>query len=107
MALTITVETTEIVGRHREVRGLVTFDSSYPTNGEAVTPADFGLTQLTDLRLEAGPGGYVPVWNQSTTAAKLKVLMGDNNNASDGPLIEVANTTNLSAVVARYTATGY
>ena len=38
-------------------------------------------------------GGYVPVYDN--TNDKLKVYYADNNNASDGPLIENA-TANLS-----------
>lgn len=106
MALTIAIDAHDLVGTHRQKRGTITFDSSYPTGGEAVTPANFGLTAITDIQLE-GDDGYVLRWDRSTTAPKLLAYMGDNNNASDGPLIEVANTTDLSAVVTRFTVTGY
>lgn len=39
-------------------------------------------------------GGYVPVWDSVND--KLSVYYGDNNNASDGPLIEVPTTPDLS-----------
>ena len=34
-------------------------------------------------------GGYLPQWDAA--AGRLKLYYGDNNNAADGPLIEVAN----------------
>lgn len=41
-------------------------------------------------------GGYVPVYIPST--GKLKVYYADNNNAADGPMIEVPDATVLSGV---------
>ena len=53
-----------------------------------------GLGQLEELEVRPGLGssttGYVPVWNRSVSSPLLLVFMGDNNNASDGPLVEVA-----------------
>lgn len=92
-------------GTKRVVRGTITFDSSYPTGGEAVTVASLGLVKLEDLTL-SGDDGYVLRWNRSASSPLILAYMGDNNNASDGPLIEVANTTDLSAVVTRFTAVG-
>lgn len=76
-------------------------DSSYPTGG---TDAFEGLLEtalnyqgrkiLAVVPIECG--GYIPQWDAAT--GKLKMYYGDNNNASDGALIEVPNTTNLSAV---------
>jgi len=40
--------------------------------------------------------GYLPVWVPSTN--KVKVYYVDNNNAADGPLIEVPNGTDLSSI---------
>jgi hypothetical protein len=34
-------------------------------------------------------GGYIPAWD--AVAGRLKLYYGDNNNAADGPGIEVAN----------------
>lgn len=112
MALTITVDPPQMVGTQRCVRGTVTFDASYPTGGEAFTAAQLGLTSVRRVRFYPGQAGtgtdsYVPVWNQSTSAPKVLAFMGDNNNASDGPLIEVANTTDLSTLVVPFDAFGY
>lgn len=112
MAVTVTANYPERIGRKKVVTGTITFDSSYPTGGESVTVAQLGLTQLQNLEVRPGLGssttGYVPVWatGRSVTSPAVQVLMGDNNNASDGPLIEVANTTDLSALVVDFVATG-
>lgn len=111
MGLTYSVDQPEVYGRHRRVRGTLTFDSSYPTGGEAFAPTSVGLVQLTELVVRPGIGastvGYVPTWDRSVSAPKVLVMMGDNNNASDGPLIQVADTTDLSALVIPFEAVGY
>lgn len=109
MALTWTLDSDgrQLIGKQRSVAGSVTFDSSYPTGGEAFTAADLGLTFLSSFEVEIdATAGYVPVWNRSTTAPKLMAFYGDNNNAADGPLIEVPNTTNIATAVARFVAYG-
>ena len=108
MALTWVLDDRQLVGNKREVAGSVTFDSSYPTGGEVFTPAALGLTALTDFQVEIdATAGYVPVWNRSVSAPKLMAFYGDNNNAADGPLIEVPDTTNIATAIARFRATGY
>ena len=73
----------------------ITGDSSYATDGEAITANQLGLTRITAL-VPVANSGYVPVWDQANS--KLKVFYGDNNNASDGPLIEIPNATDISTV---------
>ena len=48
MALTVTdvTHSRTVVGDRRFVVANVTFDSSYPTGGEAITPATFGLSSV-------------------------------------------------------------
>lgn len=46
MALTLTDVSDRVVGDRRKVTKSVAFDSSYPTGGESLTPADFGLTVI-------------------------------------------------------------
>jgi hypothetical protein len=82
----------------------VTFDSSYPTGGEAVTVADFGFTHDI-LHLNCAPGGGI-VFEFDDTNTKILAFWGDNNNAADGPLVEVPNTTDLSTKVTRVFALG-
>ena len=82
----------------------VAMDSSYPTGGEAVSAEQLGLSAL-EFVLGAPSGGYVPEYDHASK--KLKAYYGDNDNAADGPLAEVANATNLSAVTFRLMALGY
>jgi hypothetical protein len=94
----------EVPGTRREVRGTITFDSSYPTGGEAVTLAQLGLTRLDWLSVET-TDGYVPAWDSSTSAPKVKLFWVDTT--TDGaPLAEVTATTNVATVVVRFHATG-
>jgi hypothetical protein len=95
----------EVPGSRKEVFGVVTFDSSYPTGGEAISVADLGFTRLDWLDVSA-TNGYHPAWDGSLTAPKIKVFYADYNAESDGALIEVPNTTDLSTVTVRFRATG-
>lgn len=107
MALTITPTMRRSVGNKAEVSGTLAFDNSYTTGGLAFTLASVGLSALDELRLQPPITGYVPVWDGSTSAPKVMAFYGDNNNAADGPLIEVPNATNLSTVTnVRFTAIG-
>jgi hypothetical protein len=74
----------------------ITGDSSYATGGYAITANQVGFSRITAVIAVGANTGYVPVWD--ATNSKLKVFYGDNNNASDGPLIEVPAATDLSAV---------
>lgn len=81
----------------------VTFDSSYPTGGEALTAADFGLSSIVWAHA-SNASGYV--FSYDYTNSKLLAYRGDNDNAADAPMIEVANAVNLSAVATRVTVIG-
>lgn len=48
----------------------ITLDNSYPTNGWAVTPANFGLTEIITI-FPMNANGYDIQWDG--TASKLKV----------------------------------
>jgi len=94
----------EVPGTRREVRGTVTFDSSYPTGGENVTLAQLGLTRLDWLTVNT-TDGHVPAWDGSTSAPKIKLFWVDTT--TDGaPLEELPATTDASAVVVRFHAVG-
>lgn len=94
MAVTTTVVRKNIEGISRTASVLVSLDNSYPTGGEAVDL--LGLLGWTRLSMVVIPSksGYVFEWDYTNN--KIIVYYGDNNNAADGPLIEVPNTTDLS-----------
>jgi len=72
----------------------VTFDASYPTGGEAVTAANFGLdTAIYGMFFCGTIGGCVPEWDD--TNSKIMAYYADYDAASDGVLIQVANASNV------------
>jgi len=77
----------------------ITFDSSYPTNGEAVNLAALcGFTPAFVFFSQRAPltGGYHFVWDRTNK----KILVFWVDTTVDGAaMAEVANTTNLSTLV--------
>lgn len=78
----------------------ITFDSSYPTGGEPITPAMLGLSTIDILRANPA-GGYVLSWDDAN--AKLLAYRGGADNAV---LAQESDTTNLSTLVTRVWARG-
>lgn len=81
-----------------EVRD-VTFDDSYPTGGEALSAASFGMSTLYFAIAKvkvAGTGSVTAVHYDETTNKLLAYTAA----------AQVANTTDLSAVTARVIAFG-
>lgn len=61
----------ERVGRRKRVTKLITFDSSYASGGESLTPADFGLTVIDDFQAPAA-GGYGFEYDYTNKLIKLR-----------------------------------
>lgn len=77
----------------------VAFDNSYPTGGEPLTFADLGFQDAPDFVIVVGGHkGYT--FDYDATNQKMLVYWGDNNNAADGPAVEVPNTTDISTLSA-------
>ena len=94
----------EVPGNRKFVTATVTFDSSYPTGGEAISVLSLGLNRL-DFIWAVTQDGYVPSWDGSLTAPKIKLFWVDTT--TDGAaLAEVPSTTNVSTVVVRVFAFG-
>ena len=97
-AVSIEVRDTFEIGRSKRLYwGKATLSSSYATNGDTVdATGDLGyeFAQLTGE-------GYVLKFDQPTQ--KVKAF---RQTAATGALVEVPNTTNLSAVVADFLAIG-
>lgn len=74
----------------------VDFDSSYPTGGESLTDTNCGLNDDSLYVLPFAKDGYT--FQYDRTNQKLLAYWGDNDNASDGPQVQVANTTSLAAL---------
>lgn len=72
------------------VHATITFDNSYPTGGEAVTAANFGLSSIhTVIPYPTDQSGtYVAVWDGTNSKIKMMSALGT----------EVSNGTDLSSV---------
>lgn len=70
-----------------------------PANGIPLTKGKMGCPTVIEslIVVDQGLSGYVFQYDQS--AEKLVVLYGDNNNASDGPLIEAATVAIAAQVL--------
>ena len=75
--------------------GTLTFDDSYPTGGEAITAANVGLNRAIDRIIIESAAGYVFKYDKANK--KVLAYYADYDASSDGALIQVANTTDLSA----------
>lgn len=101
MALTITQLEQQSFGSLRGATAIVTFDTSYPTGGEPIVPSDLGLGEFKGLSINQGEDGYVVHWDRANDTLIVYESAGAN-----APLTEVANLTDLSAVVVEVIATG-
>ena len=110
MALTIantTPQSGDVWGRQKTRIVTVTFDSSYDTGGESLTPASVGLSTFTfvDPQPDANAlPGYILIFNYTTN--KIMVFV-EEAVAAGGPLLEASAATNLSTLVARVLCVGH
>jgi len=104
MAASVSVVTgPEVPGNRKFVTADVTFDSSYATGGEAISVSSLGLTRL-DFMWVSPDDGYLPQWDGSLTAPKIKLYQVLPSMLQ--PLVEVADTTDVSSVVVKVFAFG-
>lgn len=83
-------------GGQRMLLADIQFDSSYPTGGEALNPADLGLEVIEAVVAVGSGGGYL--FDYIPASKKLLVFRSDYPAVSAGPLVEVPNATDLSAL---------
>ena len=136
MALTVNITKTDTVGRYLKVKtGSITFDSSYPTNGEALTAANLEFSTDVEFIQVSPAGGLVFEYDYSDSKIKAFYPTGGSatpvslaapavtvpsgstaveSNAAQPNLVETAgiarevgNTTDLSTVTAYFVAFGY
>lgn len=95
MALTFVDDARSVIRNKRMVIATVTFDSSYPTGGEALSANDLGLASL-DFVSATTDGNYAVTWDKA--AGKLKAYVAAGT--------QVPNATDLSAIAVRILAIG-
>lgn len=103
MALTLARVATQkhqpqAIGTLRTVLIDVTFDASYPTGGESLTPEMVGLVGIL--------GGFPVSWTAAHAGYTVR-LAGDRVLVYDDEGDEIADTTDLSALVLRLLIVGY
>ena len=77
------------------VVGTVTFDNSYPTGGEAIAAADFGLQRIDSVIVGSNDeAGVSARWDQANS--KLKLFDEENTSGIEA---EFANAGDASANV--------
>ena len=106
MAVTIAVtDSNDQTNGARRICGTITFDASYPTGGEVCDFSSY-LAELLDGNLQLGckGSGYVPQHDGGSVSAG-KVLLYEAG-ADAAALDEVANTTDVSNIVAWFNAVG-
>jgi hypothetical protein len=87
----------QVAGSARTTMGRLSWDGTYPTNGEPFTARQFGLTRLFQLHVFPS-AGYI--FEPDHAALKLKAYYADYDALTDSPLIEVANNVSLAALTA-------
>jgi hypothetical protein len=106
MAVSVSTSRTDTVGRYSKyTTGTITFDSSYPTGGEALLPTAVGLSSKVEFISVSPAAGYIFEYDYSNNKVKAFYPTSDATAPCAGE--EVENTANLSTVVARYIAFGY
>lgn len=102
MALTVTIEKDGfgVEGAQQTVRGRIAFDSSYPANGESLTPAMIGLKTIDYLEV-LPKSGFTFEYDYTNQKIKVQcpaVVVGAAGAATldDFPLTGVGATTAVS-----------
>lgn len=95
MALTAVDRSRSIIRNKRFVVQSITFDNSYATGGEALTPAMLGLGTVDFVSFSTN-GNFSVVWDRANNKLKAFTAAG----------AEVANATDLSTLVVDIFAVG-
>jgi hypothetical protein len=104
MAAFVAVGDPVVFGSEKVLRGTFTFDSSYPTGGEAVTAATFGLSSLTWLAIDNISDVATKHVRWDRANSKLMVFIEDGTT---GISAQAGNGTDQSAIDVNLMAFGY
>lgn len=93
-----------VFGSEKVVRGTYTFSSAYPTGGEAITAATFGLTKLTWVLLDNATDVVTKIARWDRANSKIMLFIDD---AISGVPAQAGNNTDQSAVDVNFMVFGY
>ena len=100
MALTVAydVPNAERISRNLAIlTGTIAFDSSYPTGGEDIS-AIFKKFKSVKFISFSPTAGYVFDTDETSGSEKVLAYYVDNNAAADSAMIQIPDTTDLSAI---------
>lgn len=104
MAVSVTDVKRGVLGDLKYLIADVTFDSSYPAGGEALTPATLGFTTIyffssnTIIDPDTADNAVVPGYDYTNSKF---LAFWDNESGSNSAFLEVDDTTTLAAYSAR------
>lgn len=107
MALAFTTISNRAVANRRQKVVEITWDNSYPTGGEAVTAANFGLKKIEHIT------HGIAISSDRTTACPIawdrtnSKLVAYESGASGAVLPEKGNTESLASYTSIHTVTGF
>ena len=107
MALAFSVRRSYKLGNRTQKVVEVTFDDSYPNNGEAITAANVGLKHIDNIQCEPavaadGATAVLVAWDRTNSK-----LLAFESGASGAVFPEKGDTESLATYVASVTVTGY
>ena len=100
MAVSVTINDRDVWGKHHVRWATVTFDGSYPTGGEAVTAANFELSELKNVLVTNPSIDDEAITSALWDATNSKILVVDAAGSQEG------NATDLSATTLKVIAIG-
>jgi len=107
MAITLSNIVRKSSGNQFKMTATATFDSSYATGGEQFSAATLGLAYIEDVVVNDSKGyTFDPVIATGGLTCKLLAYWDDGNATSDGALVQVTSTTDMSAVAPTITVYG-
>ena len=100
MAAVLTVSREQVLATGvKHIYGTLAMDSSYPTGGETLDLSDYFSNDLLFVEISGPREGYILEHDGGTiSAGKIMARYYDYDAAADGAAIEVAATTDLSAI---------
>lgn len=109
MALTVTLagDWLSSLGNKKASTGTITFDSSYASGGESLTPAMVGLQKIDFISLNQGEDGYVFHYDAANQKVIAYVTIDPGDAGGANVVLQEAGAIDLSNVVVEFHAIGF